>query len=263
MHRPHPPLFALLLAAALVLGGCGKSPELAAPAPRAAGALRAASEPVPAALPPAPDEATLTPRFTQTGRGKAGDPINLVIAGTERQILEGFDRAGWLPADPVTFWNALRMVRAGVLRAEYPTSPMSPLRLYGRVQDQCWQKNPRSIVSRDHLRVWKTPTFDPLGRPYWAVAATKDVGVYWNKTHTTHRIDPDIDEERQLVADDWVATGAVARMSAYMSTEPGYKGLNGEGDPYVTDGRVFVLELVEEDPLLSPRRGEMPEAERG
>ena len=242
MERRHSPLYLLLVAASLVLTACGGPGGVAAPLQRGAAALRAADAPAPVAEePPAPEEATLLPRFTRTVRGRTGDPVNVVIAGTERQVIEGFDQAGWLPADPVTLWNALRMLKAGVMRGEYPTSPMSPLYLYDREQDQCWQKNPRSIIARDHLRVWKTPVFDPLGRPYWVVAATKDIAVYWNRTRPTHRIDPD---ERALVVEDWLATGLVARKSAYVSTAPGYRGINGEGDPFVTDGKVIVLELV-------------------
>lgn len=243
MSAPRP-LF-LLLALALALPACGR-PDAAPPsAVRLPGAVRVASAPA-AEAPAVPEEVALLPRFTRTGRGRSGDPVNVVIAGTERQVIEGFDQAGWLPADPVTLWNALRMLKAGVTRGQYPTSPMSDLVLYGRTQDLAYQKNPKSIIARDHLRVWRSPVRDPLGRPYWIVAATKDVAVYWNKTHSTHRIDPDVDAERQLVVDDWVATGRVARQASYLATEPGYRGSNGEGDPFFTDGRVIVLDLVEE-----------------
>lgn len=247
-------LYPLLLAVALGLSACGRPGTFATAVPRGPALLRAADLPLVASeTPPAPDEATQLPRFTRTSRGQSGDPVNVVIAGSERQLAEGFVQAGWLPADPVTFWNALRMLRAGATRGEYPTAPMSPLHLYDRKQDQSWQKNPRSIISRDHLRVWKAPVVDPLGRPYWVVAATQDIAIYWNKTRPTHRIDPNIDAERELVVKDWLGTGLVARKSAYLSTAPGYRGVNGEGDPFVTDGMVVVLELVEEpSPASNP-----------
>src|SRR6476660_8770260 len=39
------------------------------------------------------------PRFTTTGDGLPGDPVNLVLTGTLRQLHTAFELAGWSEAD--------------------------------------------------------------------------------------------------------------------------------------------------------------------
>ena len=63
------------------------------------------------------------PRFTITGDGLPGDPVNLVLIGTLAQLRAGFAAAGWSEADPLGLASSWRMVRAFVL-----TSPIRPLR---------------------------------------------------------------------------------------------------------------------------------------
>lgn len=186
------------------------------------------------------------PVFTRTGAGAKSDPINVLVAASERQLRHVFAVSGWLPADPVTPATIARTIHAGLTRGEYPTSPMSDLLLYNRKQDMSYQKNAVSVLARDHLRVWRTPLTDRHARPFWAIAATKDVALRMGPSDRlpTHQISPDLDAERQLVVDDFSATGHVALRHALQVLPRGYKGTNGPGDEYYTDGRVEVLELV-------------------
>jgi hypothetical protein len=185
------------------------------------------------------------PRVTRTEAGLAADPVNLALCGSERHVRHVFAVAGWLPADPVTVGSALKTARTAVLGGSYPTSPMSDLYLYNRRQDMAFQKNAKGTRARDHLRVWRTPLLDQLGRPVWVIAATEDVAIKWAPgALPTHQISPFVDDERELVARDLLATGHVARHYALQSLPPDHRAHNGGGDGYVTDGRVFVLELV-------------------
>jgi hypothetical protein len=185
------------------------------------------------------------PRITRTKAGLPADPVNLAVCGSERHVRHVFGAAGWLPADSVTVGSALKTARTAVLGGSYPTSPMSDLYLYNRRQDLAFQKNARGTRARDHLRIWRTPLVDQLGRPVWVIAATEDVAIKWGPgALPTHQISPFVDEERELVARDLLATGHVARHYALQSLPSDHPGHNGGGDGYVTDGRVFVLELV-------------------
>ncbi|MEB3223857.1 MAG: LssY C-terminal domain-containing protein [Candidatus Sericytochromatia bacterium] len=185
------------------------------------------------------------PRITRTKAGVLADPVNLALCGSERHVRHVFGAAGWLPADPVTLGTALKTARTAVLGGSYPTSPMSDLYLYNRRQDLAFQKNAQGTRARDHLRVWRTPLLDQLGRPVWVIAATEDVAIKWGPgALPTHQISPFVDRERELVARDLLSTGHVARHYALQSLPADHQGHNGGGDGYVTDGRVFVLELV-------------------
>ena len=80
------------------------------------------------------------PRFTITGDGLPGDPINLVLMGTIQQLRAAFAIAGWSEADRLGVASSWRMICAFVLNSPYPTAPFSTLYLYGRGQDVGFQK---------------------------------------------------------------------------------------------------------------------------
>jgi hypothetical protein len=186
------------------------------------------------------------PRVSRTADGTLSDPVNLVVCGTERHLRHVFSAAGWVEADPTNLLTAARTIKTSLLGGEYATSPMSDLYLYNRKQDLALQKNANGTRSRDHLRVWQTPLQDRLGRPVWVVAATEDIAIKLapGAKLPTHQISPFIDDERQLVVDDFLKSGHVAMRYQLQSLEPNFRGVNGGGDFFTTDGKAEVLELV-------------------
>ena len=52
------------------------------------------------------------PRFTITGDGLPGDPVNLVLIGTLQQLHAAFAIAGWSEADRLGLASSWRMIRA-------------------------------------------------------------------------------------------------------------------------------------------------------
>src|SRR5689334_11380126 len=75
------------------------------------------------------------PRYTLTGDGLPGDPVNLALIGTMQQLRSAFAATGWTDADRLGVASSWRMVRAFVLNSPYPTAPFSTLYLFGRGQD--------------------------------------------------------------------------------------------------------------------------------
>jgi LssY C-terminus len=69
------------------------------------------------------------PRFTITGDGLPGDPVNLVLTGTLQQLSSAFATAGWSEADRLGLASSWRMIGAFVLNRPYPTAPFSTLYL--------------------------------------------------------------------------------------------------------------------------------------
>jgi hypothetical protein len=57
------------------------------------------------------------PRFTITGDGLPGDPVNLVLTGTLEQLHAAFVQAGWSEADRLGLASSWRMVRAFVFNS--------------------------------------------------------------------------------------------------------------------------------------------------
>jgi LssY C-terminus len=83
-------------------------------------------------------------------------------------------------------------------------------------------------------------------RPVWLGSATFDrgVGVSHYTGAITHHIDADVDADRDLLAADLQAAHVVD--AKYQATGIGVTmtGRNGGGDPYYTDGEVWILRLV-------------------
>jgi hypothetical protein len=188
------------------------------------------------------------PRVTSTRLGIPGDPLNFAIIGTKEEVCNLFLKAGWRPADPVTFRTSLRMAHATLLGRPYKTAPMSELRLWGRKQDLAFQypvgKNPRK---RHHCRFWCSEDKDEDGRPLWVGAATYDrsAGIDRNTLKPTHHNDADVDAERDKLLADLKATGLVAEPVVWADDfHEQLTGRNGGGDPYHTDGRLPVVVIA-------------------
>lgn len=63
------------------------------------------------------------PRITHTANGIAGDPLNIGLVGTEKELQVTLLAAKWFPADPITFRSSLRIAAGTVLRALMTTPP--------------------------------------------------------------------------------------------------------------------------------------------
>lgn len=201
------------------------------------------------------------PRYTITGDGLPGDPVNLVLVGTLDQLRAAFANCGWSVADKLGFASSLRMVRSFVLNEPYPTAPFSTLYLFGRGQDVGFQKaigdSPRK---RHHVRFWAlslehapaalgTADFwfntdrPPLDAPVlWVGAGTKDTGFSLTRLtfQITHATDPDTNVERDYIMEELRKNGAIGDVNLFQARQ---SLPVARVNRYVTDGEVAVASL--------------------
>lgn len=186
---------------------------------------------------------------TRTPDGLLGDPVNLAVHGDEDDIHAAMRAAGWVRADAITPRSALRIVVSSLLRRSYPAAPVSTLVLFGRGQDFAYQKEVEGNPSqRHHVRFWHTPAgwVLPGGRSVdWLAGATYDrsVGLSALTFQVTHKIDADIDIERNFVVDDVRWANAEADLGVWPDFFTAYHDKNGGGDRVETDGDLYVLDL--------------------
>jgi hypothetical protein len=188
------------------------------------------------------------PMVTATAQGIPGDPINVGMVGAEKDILCAMRAAGWHAADPVTWRSSLEISGSVILDHPYPDAPVSPLYYTGRKQDLAFERPVgTSADRRHHVRLWKVLDSGQENRPVWLGAATFDrsVGFSHYTGAVTHHIAPDIDADRALIEADLQAAGMISARYQVMGIGPTLLGRNGEGDPYFTDGEVWVMRLVE------------------
>jgi LssY-like putative type I secretion system component LssY len=187
------------------------------------------------------------PMVTHTAQGIPGDPINVGLIGSEKEVLCAMQAAKWYPADPVTFRSSIEIAGSVLLDRAYPDAPVSPLFYLGRHEDLAFEKPAgKSADRRHHVRFWKVLDKGEEQRPVWLGSVTfdKGVGISHFTGAITHHIDADLDAERELLATDLENAGMAT--AKYQVTGVGLTltGHNGGGDFYTTDGEVWILRLV-------------------
>ncbi|TPK16383.1 LssY C-terminal domain-containing protein [Mesorhizobium sp. B2-5-7] len=180
---------------------------------------------------------------THTSQGIPGDPINVGLIGTEKELVHAFAVAGWDTADAVTLRTAIDIGESVLFSRPYPDAPISRLLFEGRAQELAFEKPVGdSADRRHHVRFWRTDMVGDDGRPLWLGAASFDrgVGLSHDTGAITHHIGPDLDAERDFMIGDLNAAGLLASTSGLAGIGPTRSGRNGGGDPYFTDGKAIV-----------------------
>ncbi len=186
------------------------------------------------------------PRITHTVNGIPGDPVNLALLGSETNVVRSMIAAGWYPADPITLRSSLRIAVDSVFRRPDTNAPVSTLELFGRKQDLAFEQpvgnNPRQ---RHHVRFWRWDQLDQ-GREVWFGAATYDesVGLSHTTGQITHHVAPEVDAERDRILSQLQAADQISKVSWIPNFHTELEGKNGGGDPWRTDGRLGVGELI-------------------
>jgi len=184
-------------------------------------------------------------RVTQTSDGHPGDPINIALVGSDAEVARAMIAAGWFAADPITFASGVRIAADSVLRRSDANAPVSNLFLFNRKQDLAFEQpvggSPRQ---RHHVRFWRWD--QPYeGRTVWIGAATFDdrVGLSYTTGQVTHHIAPDVDAERDLIANDLQKAALVQLIEWDNGFHSRLEGRNGGGDAWHTDGRLAIAVL--------------------
>jgi len=202
------------------------------------------------------------PSYTLTGDGLPGDPVNIALIGSYRDLKAAFKIAGWWEADALGLMSSLRMVQSFLLNRSYPTAPFSTLFLFDRGQDVGFQLpiggSPRK---RHHVRFWGLTAErvqGTLGQPefwqrsarpadderaVWVGAATRDTGFSLTRLtfQVTHATDSDTNEERNFLVEILDSACLVRDVRSY---KPGERVSIGKINHYLADGFVAVAELA-------------------
>jgi len=190
------------------------------------------------------------PRRISDQNHKPGDMVNILIVGTEDEMVKTFTTAEWVKVDKSVSGTLMAGLMDTFEKKDYLTMPMSTLYLFGRPQDYGFAhaEPVRVVMSRNHLRVWKSP-YQVEGRPLWCVAATHDIGFERDQRNNglTHKIDPAIDGEREYVNQTLSGTGLVAARGHVVPKDPLITAKTATGGEFHSDGRILVLVLEQAD----------------
>ncbi|MBY0508062.1 MAG: LssY C-terminal domain-containing protein [Bryobacteraceae bacterium] len=184
------------------------------------------------------------PRRVQGDDGTPGDRTNFIVIGSEQQVKNALDHAGWSVVDRSKRDAVLRSAMSILTKGAYVTLPMSELMLFGRAQDYGYaQGDPLKVVAaRHHFRIWKAP-FEVGGQEVWVGAGTHDIGFDRDQRNgkVTHKIDPDTDKERDYIARSFQEEGSVVLLEYMTATDPIKEANTAHGEAFHSDGRHAVL----------------------
>jgi LssY-like putative type I secretion system component LssY len=173
-----------------------------------------------------------------------GDMVNFVLIGSQQQVQSAIDAANFHVADTNDKKAVLEAAMMTYESKDYLAMPMSTLYLFNRPQDYGYeQAEPIAMVaSRHHFRLWKAP-FTWNGQTVWVGAGTHDIGFAKDKRNgdVTHKIDPNIDGERENIGASLQKGGKVKSMFYYLPPNPVQDAKNATGDGYKSDGRILVV----------------------
>jgi hypothetical protein len=191
------------------------------------------------------------PRRIGDKAGNPGDMVNFLILGSEEDMRRVFTTAGWVKVDADIKGAVLHGLVESLSKESYLNMPMSPLYLFGRPQDYGWaHAEPISVVkTRNHLRIWKAP-FTVNGKMLWVGAATHDIGFERDQRNNgvTHKIDPDIDLERDYVEKTLASTGLVTQITHFLPDNSMKEAKTATGGTFHSNGQVLILKLGESAP---------------
>jgi hypothetical protein len=208
------------------------------------------------ATPAAPISTLLTPAAfddiprrvsdVASGEGNPGDMVNFALIGTKEQVQVAFKAAGWVAVDKSVQDAILNSLLKTLSKEAYTEMPMSTLYLFGRPQDMSFARADPLLVAaeRHHLRVWQTEK-TIAGRPLWVGSATHDIGFEKDQRNgrVTHKIDPEIDKERDYLLQSFDAAGVFSSAAYVTPANPLLDAKTATGGSFQSDGRIVVMEL--------------------
>jgi hypothetical protein len=175
---------------------------------------------------------------------KPSDLTNLMLVAAEDDLRRAFTEAGWSGAARLNSLSKFETLRALAEDRGYQEAPVSVLLLEGKPPNLVFEKTTDTFARRHHLRIWRRPD-EIAGKPVWMVAATHDTGINFSEAQRNfiHRIDSQIDRERDKVVNDLLFTGRVRARELIGRPQAPRETQNATGDRIETDGRIAVLLL--------------------
>ena len=183
------------------------------------------------------------PKYSETLTGKKDEPLSfIIIAKNDKQLIDNFKQAGWNLAERQNLKSILKLIEAYIFNQNYSTAPMTPSFWNTQVHNFGFEKPTpaENIKERHHARFWKTNLALPDGQLIYVGTTSLDEGL--KKSIIIHKIDPNIDAEREQLFNDLQQAGIISNFTKQQFVEP-LLGKNFAGDLFFTDGEIYILYL--------------------
>lgn len=184
-------------------------------------------------------------KYTETLFGNKQAPISfIIIAKNDEELINLFKKANWQLADRINLMNIYKMSKAVLFKESYSQAPITPDFWNSEVNNFGFQKETaeKNLTKRHHVRFWKTAYTIDNGKNIYVGTASFDDGIKWGITVITHKIDPDIDTEREFLFEDLKSTNMLSKIQKEQFVNRSL-GENFNHDLFFTDGKIYILYL--------------------
>lgn len=179
--------------------------------------------------------------------GASGDMVNFLVVGSREKMRAAMKTAHWVRADKDTTEAIVHAIQSTIAHEGYTEMPMSALYLFGRPQDYGFARAlPIAVANeRHHFRLWEAPWKTADGQSVWVGAGTHDIGVERDIStgRISHRIDPEVDKERDYIAETLNDAGVVKETRYLLPNDPVLEATTATGGSFHSDGRILVIVL--------------------
>jgi len=179
-------------------------------------------------------------KYTETLTGEKQEPISFIILSeNDEKFIKLFKNSGWFLADTVNISSVAKLAEMAFLKQSYPQAPMTPSFWNSKVHSFGFEKPTKTdnVRERHHARFWKTNYIMANGNKIYVGTASLDSGIKWG---LTHKINPDIDTEREFLFRDMENANVLTNSKKQKFVKP-ILGQNFSGDPFFTDGEQYIV----------------------
>ncbi len=179
-------------------------------------------------------------KYTETLLGNRQEPLSfIIIAKNDSQLINVLNKAHWELADDINVLSVYKITRAALFKKSYPQAPISPDFWNSKVHNFGFEKetSTNNVRRRHHARFWRTNYITKAGENIYVGTASFDNGLKWG---ITHKINPDIDTEREFLLEDLQKTNLLTKIEKQQFVKPEL-GSNFSGVLFFTDGKLYLL----------------------
>jgi len=174
--------------------------------------------------------------YTTTIVWRKTEPINFIfLAKSDNDLIKLFEKSWFKKADKLSLKAIWKLWLAAYDNIFYKNAPFLPLFWDKQVQYLWFQLQDKgNLKHRHHIRIWKTNLKYDWYNIYFA-SAVYDDDIKWE---ITHKIDPDLDKEREYFKNkfSWVS---VKKINIIWQV----KWKNFSYDDFFTDGAIYIVKI--------------------
>ncbi len=181
-------------------------------------------------------------RFTETITWRSSVPINFIfLIKNKVDIKNIFEKSWWNGSDKLWRTSIKNIWTSLFDNKKYNTAPITPLYWNKKIQNYWFQKLTKkdTIKLRHHIRIWKTDY------KLWKYYIYVWCWIYddWLKWWITHKIDPNIDKEREYIYNSLKNNYLYKYQIKKIQLEDWFEWTNFSWDSFFSDGKAYIFIL--------------------